>query len=173
MKSFETRWIVAPLALALALAGCQNRPADSPPATAAKADSAAAPAAPAVAPQDTAVWEVVGRAIDTKSGLRYWDVLTGAGAEAKPGMSVAVHYVGRLEDGTIFDQSYGRGEPIVFRLGAGQVIKGWDEGIAGMRVGGRRKLVIPASLGYGPQGYGSVIPPNATLVFQVMLTDAR
>ncbi len=165
----EARWLAA--LLALALAGCQPKPADRP--AAARDSAATPPATPAVAAQDTAVWEVTSPPVTRPSGLKYWDVLTGTGPVAKAGMSVSVHYVGRLENGTIFDESYSRGEPIVVRLGTGQVIKGWDEGLAGMKVGGRRKLVIPPAIAYGQQGYGTVIPPNATLVFQVMLTDAR
>ena len=91
---------------------------------------------------------------------------------AAEGMQVAVHYQGRLEDGTVFDDSHKRGEPISFILGKGQVIKGWDQGIAGMAVGEKRTLTIPPELGYGAQGAGDVIPPNATLVFDVQLVSA-
>jgi FKBP-type peptidyl-prolyl cis-trans isomerase len=96
------------------------------------------------------------------------DTLVGSGQEAKAGDSVSVHYRGTLADGTMFDQSHGRG-PFQFNLGAGQVIKGWDEGVAGMRVGGKRKLTIPPAMGYGARGAGGVIPPNATLIFEVEL----
>ncbi len=161
------RWCI-PLAL-VALTGCQ--PQTPPPAE--TSAPPAEPAAPTVAAQDTAVWEVAGDPVRRTSGLRYWDVIEGTGAEAKAGMAVRVHYVGRLEDGTVFDHSYGRGAPLAFRLGTGQVIKGWDEGVSGMKVGGRRKLVIPPSIAYGDQGAGNVIPPDATLVFQVELTDAQ
>jgi FKBP-type peptidyl-prolyl cis-trans isomerase len=159
---------LAPLAL-VALVGCQ--PKAAPPA--AESTPPAAPVAPTVAAADTAVWAVAGEPVKTKSGLRYWDLKPGTGAEAKAGMAVRVHYVGRLEDGTVFDHSYGRGEPLAFRLGAGMVIKGWDEGITGMKVGGQRKLVIPPSIAYGDAGAGGVIPPGATLVFQVALVDAQ
>ena len=109
----------------------------------------------------------------TASGLRYQDVATGSGAEASPGRTAVVHYTGWLTDGTKFDSSRDRGEPFSFPLGAGQVIAGWDQGVAGMKVGGRRKLVIPPDLGYGPGGAPPVIPPDATLVFDVELLDVK
>lgn len=98
----------------------------------------------------------------------------GTGPEAKPGQQVAVHYVGvAWSDGTEFDNSYDRGEPLVFGLGAGQVIQGWDSGIAGMKVGGRRRITIPPHLGYGARGAGGVIKPNETLVFVCDLVGVR
>jgi peptidylprolyl isomerase len=105
----------------------------------------------------------------SNSGLQYTDVKEGKGATPKEGQVVVVHYTGTLPDGTKFDSSRDRGDPFKFTLGAGQVIKGWDEGIATMKVGGQRKLVIPPELGYGAQGAGGVIPPNATLHFDVEL----
>ena len=105
----------------------------------------------------------------TPSGLKIVDAQIGAGREAVANTNVTVHYDGRLEDGKEFDSSRRRGQPFQFRLGAGQVIKGWDEGLVGMKEGGKRQLVIPPELGYGPQGAGGVIPPNATLVFDVEL----
>ena len=105
--------------------------------------------------------------------LKTEDIVVGSGAEATANKTVSVHYTGRLTDGTKFDSSLDRGEPFSFRLGAGQVIKGWDQGVAGMKVGGKRKLTIPPELGYGPQGAGGVIPPNATLVFEVELLGVR
>jgi FKBP-type peptidyl-prolyl cis-trans isomerase len=109
----------------------------------------------------------------TGSGLRYHDVTVGQGAEATPGHTVKVHYTGWLLNGKKFDSSRDRGEPFEFTLGAGQVIAGWDEGVAGMKVGGRRKLVIPSDLGYGAGGAPPDIPPGATLVFDVELLEVR
>ena len=108
--------------------------------------------------------------IKTSDGLRYTDLVVGIGPVAKAGQHVRVHYVGTLTNGTKFDSSRDRNQPFDFDLGAHKVIKGWDEGVAGMRVGGRRKLVIPPQLGYGAAGTpGGPIPPNATLVFDVVL----
>ncbi|KKZ13128.1 MAG: peptidylprolyl isomerase [Candidatus Synechococcus spongiarum SP3] len=105
----------------------------------------------------------------TPSGLKIIDVQIGTGREAVANTNVTVHYDGRLENGKEFDSSRRRDQPFQFRLGAGQVIKGWDEGLVGMKEGGKRQLVIPPELGYGQQGAGGVIPPNATLVFDVEL----
>ncbi len=107
------------------------------------------------------------------SGLKIQDEVVGSGAEAKAGQFVTVHYTGRLENGTKFDSSLDRKQPFAFPLGAGRVIKGWDEGVAGMKVGGKRKLTIPANLGYGANGAGGVIPPNATLLFDVELLEVK
>ena len=107
------------------------------------------------------------------SGLKYEDLAEGEGPVAEPGQQVTVHYTGWLEDGTRFDSSHDRNEPFRFPLGKGRVIRGWDEGVAGMKVGGKRRLVIPPHLGYGAQGAGGVIPPNATLVFEVELLDVQ
>lgn len=101
------------------------------------------------------------------------DLQVGTGAEATPGQVVSVHYVGTLTDGSKFDSSRDRGRPFEFPLGAGRVIKGWDQGVAGMRIGGLRKLTIPPHLGYGAAGAGGVIPPNATLVFEVELLGLK
>jgi len=103
------------------------------------------------------------------NGLKIEDLVIGTGAIAKAGNTASVHYTGWLTDGTKFDSSVDRGQSFDFSLGAGQVIKGWDEGVAGMRVGGKRRLTIPAELGYGAQGAGGVIPPNAVLIFEVEL----
>ena len=111
--------------------------------------------------------------VTTPSGLVYEELTVGAGAEAARGKKVTVHYTGWLTDGTKFDSSKDRRDPFVFSLGKGQVIKGWDQGVQGMKVGGKRKLTIPPALGYGARGAGGVIPPNATLVFEVELLDVR
>lgn len=111
----------------------------------------------------------------TASGLQIEDVVVGAGALAAPGQHVTVHYTGWLYEngqaGSKFDSSKDRGDPFDFPLGAGHVIRGWDEGVAGMKVGGTRKLIIPPALGYGARGAGGVIPPNATLLFEVELLE--
>jgi peptidylprolyl isomerase len=107
--------------------------------------------------------------ITTSTGLQYVDVVEGTGATPQAGQTVVVHYTGTLEDGSKFDSSRDRGQPFKFPLGAGRVIKGWDEGIATMKIGGRRTLIIPPDLGYGARGAGGVIPPNATLLFDVEL----
>ena len=111
--------------------------------------------------------------VKTSSGLQYVDLVVGSGREAHAGETATVHYTGTLVDGTKFDSSKDRNKPFSFRLGAGHVIKGWDEGVEGMKIGGTRKLVIPPELGYGARGAGSTIPPNATLNFQVELLDLR
>jgi FKBP-type peptidyl-prolyl cis-trans isomerase FkpA len=103
------------------------------------------------------------------SGLKYEDLVVGDGAMAEAGQAVTVHYTGWLEDGTKFDSSVDRNDPFRFNLGKGQVIRGWDEGVEGMQIGGKRKLTIPPQLGYGAAGAGGVIPPNATLTFEVEL----
>lgn len=107
--------------------------------------------------------------ITTESGLIYEEITLGSGAEATSGRPVSVHYTGYLTDGSKFDSSKDRNDPFNFPLGAGHVIKGWDEGVQGMKEGGVRKLTIPPHLGYGARGAGGVIPPNATLVFEVEL----
>ena len=109
----------------------------------------------------------------TDSGLKIDDIVSGDGAEAKAGQMVTVHYTGWLTNGSKFDSSKDRNDPFRFKLGAGQVIRGWDEGVAGMKIGGKRKLTIPPQLGYGARGAGGVIPPNATLVFEVELLDVK
>jgi FKBP-type peptidyl-prolyl cis-trans isomerase len=109
----------------------------------------------------------------TSSGLEYIEVEAGTGAQAEAGKTVAVHYTGKFQDGKVFDSSVSRGEPIEFPLGKGRVIKGWDEGIALMKVGGKAQLIVPPDLGYGERGAGGVIPPNATLVFDVELVAVK
>jgi len=109
----------------------------------------------------------------TDTGLIISEIVTGDGDEATAGQSVTVHYTGWLQNGSKFDSSKDRGEPFEFDLGAVRVIKGWDEGVQGMKVGGKRKLTIPPELGYGARGAGGVIPPNATLVFEVELLEVE
>lgn len=109
-----------------------------------------------------------GKEVTTPSGLKYIDLVQGEGATPQKGQTVTVHYTGTLEDGSKFDSSRDRGTPFQFKLGVGQVIRGWDEGVGTMQVGGRRQLTIPPDLGYGPRGIGP-IPPNATLIFDVEL----
>lgn len=113
------------------------------------------------------------KVVTTPSGLKYIELEEGTGAIPKPGQKVEVHYIGTLENGTKFDSSRDRGKPFDFNIGTGQVIKGWDEGLSTMKVGGRRQLIIPPDLGYGSRGAGGVIPPNATLLFDVELLGVK
>lgn len=109
------------------------------------------------------------KVITTPSGLQYVDLVVGTGATPQKGQRVSVNYVGRLTDGKKFDSSYDRGKPFKFYPGMGMVIRGWDEGVSTMKVGGKRKLIIPPKIGYGSAGFGDLIPPNATLVFEIEL----
>jgi peptidylprolyl isomerase len=135
---------------------------------------AGALALPACAAEETKKPMDTAKEITTPSGLKYVDEKIGEGAEAKAGQTVSVHYTGWTTDrNKPFDSSLDRGQPFSFSLGAGQVIKGWDEGVAGMKVGGKRRLTIPPDLGYGARGAGGVIPPNATLTFDVELLGVK
>ena len=130
-------------------------------------------AAPAAAKTSAEAPVDMSKAVTTKSGLKYVDIRVGTGAMPKNGQVVTVHYTGRLADGTKFDSSVDRGQPFSFVIGTGQVIKGWDEGVATMRVGGKRRLIIPPQLGYGERGFSNIIPPNSELHFDVELLDVR
>ena len=173
----------AALPLTLTVTGCaklteppkeepiQVEPADSAeapnkkPAAVASAKPAEKPAEPEAKPAEPAPPS------NEKLGIK--DLAVGKGAEAKAGDSVKVHYVGTLPDGKEFDASKKHGQPFEFELGAGRVIKGWDQGVAGMKVGGKRKLTVPPSLGYGARGFPPVIPPNSTLLFEVELLEVK
>ena len=144
----------------LALAGCElseTKPAAAPTRASANAEAAVD----------------MTNAVTTKSGLKYVDTQVGTGASPQSGQVVTVHYTGRLADGTKFDSSLDRGQPFSFVIGTGQVIRGWDEGVATMKVGGKRRLIIPPQLGYGERGFSNIIPPNAVLHFDVELLDVR
>ncbi len=114
-----------------------------------------------------------GNVVTLENGLKIEDLVVGSGAEVQNGQTASMHYTGWLVDGTKFDSSLDRGQTFPFVLGAGRVIKGWDQGVLGMKVGGKRKLTIPPELGYGSRGAGGVIPPNATLIFEVELVDVQ
>jgi len=134
--------------------------------------STAAPQA-AAAPKTSGPTPVTGKPQTTLSGVEYWDIKLGTGQTAVAGKRLSMHYTGWLTNGKKFDSSLDRGEPFEFTLGRGQVIKGWDEGVAGMKVGGKRQLKIPPAAGYGARGAGNVIPPNATLIFDVELVAVK
>lgn len=156
--------------LAVVVAACNRSTAETPSPTAQPAAAAVTQGSPA-APASTPTPLSKETTVITDSGLQYTEVTAGAGPKPATGQVVSVHYTGTLEDGTVFDSSHNRGEPIRFALGMGMVIPGWDEGIALMNQGGQAILVIPPDLAYGSQGAGGVIPPNATLVFDVELVD--
>jgi len=177
---------LAALAIAAAVlaAGCNQTSKQSSSSTTTSAGAMTTPpstpaaSAPATTPSTSTTASIpgapgTGNVHKLPSGLQYDDLVVGSGKMAEAGMNVSVHYTGWLTDGTKFDSSVDRGQPFVFQLGSGQVIKGWDEGVKGMRIGGKRKLTIPPDMGYGDRGAGGVIPPGATLVFDVELLDVK
>ncbi|CAG0961563.1 FKBP-type peptidyl-prolyl cis-trans isomerase [Geobacter sp.] len=155
MRSVEKLLVLFLFITGVAIAACSDK--DAKPSGEAKPATAAAPAS----------------AVTTPSGLSYVDLVIGNGPQPTAGKPVKVHYTGWLENGTKFDSSVDRGEPFVFTVGAGEVIPGWDEGVLTMKVGGKRRLIVPSQLGYGAAGAGGVIPPNATLIFEVELLGAE
>lgn len=152
MRNVEKFIVLLLLIVAIAIPACSQKEATTAPEKGAETQTAAG-------------------AVKTASGLSYTDLVVGTGAVPTSGKDVTVHYTGWLEDGKKFDSSRDTGRPFVFRIGAGQVIPGWDEGVMSMKVGGKRKLIIPSLLGYGAAGAGGVIPPNATLIFEVELLE--
>jgi len=161
----------------IAVAGCQQSSKSSATETSATTSTSGSatavnPAASA-APTESAPSAAGGAVTTTASGLKIEDLVVGTGATAENGKTVSVHYTGWLTDHTKFDSSYDRGQPLPVTLGQGQVIRGWEEGLIGMKVGGKRRLTIPPDLGYGSRGAGGVIPPNATLIFEVELVDVK
>jgi peptidylprolyl isomerase len=161
---------VAVLLLALSAIGRSTTPTTASPQNQTQTQTQAqSQAAPAAAPP-----AVQGDLTTTASGLQIIDQVVGTGAQPQAGQTVVVQYTGYLDNGTVFDSSYSRNQPFEFVLGAGQVIRGWDEGIASMKVGGKRRLIIPPQLAYGAQGAGGgVIPPNARLTFDVELVGVK
>jgi peptidylprolyl isomerase len=167
-----TGWMA--VALAVAVTGCQQPQggASATSGTTSSTSTTSTSTSTTSTTQTTATSDgAASKEITMPNGLKYVDLKVGDGAIAESGQSATVHYTGWLTDGTKFDSSLDAGKPFTFRLGAGQVIRGWDEGVKGMRVGGKRKLTIPPDLGYGARGAGGVIPPNATLVFDVELLE--
>jgi FKBP-type peptidyl-prolyl cis-trans isomerase FkpA len=134
--------------------------------------SAPAPKATAT-PKPSGPTKVTGQPQSTASGVEYWDIKVGTGKTAVAGKKLSMHYTGWLTNGKKFDSSLDHDEPFSFTLGTGEVIKGWDEGVAGMKVGGKRQLKIPPAAGYGSRGAPPVVPPNATLIFDVELLDVK
>lgn len=158
------------LLLTLILFGLSFIPA-RPNAPAASVAPAPPPSLPSLGNEQGA--PSAGGLVRTASGLQHFDEVVGSGPVPQPGQTVIVHYRGWLDNGTEFDSSYSRGQPFEFVLGAGQVIRGWEEGIATMRVGGKRRLIVPPELAYGSSGFAGVIPPNARLTFEVELLGVR
>lgn len=168
MRSLTLLAALALAALLIAQAGKTTAPAVGKKAGDSKSSNTQASAKAPDGPT-----KVSGQPVTTPSGLKYWEIKKGDGATAVNGKKVQVHYTGWLADGKEFDSSLDLGEPIEFVLGEGRVIKGWDEGVAGMKVGGKRQLHIPPELGYGTRGAPPTIPPNATLIFDVQLVAVK
>jgi len=155
--------------LAFLAAGCNSYGGNTPKSAETPTTTATTTTPPSdTPPATTAPDAAAGKEVTLAGGLKYTDLKVGDGDIAEAGMTATVHYTGWLTDGTKFDSSVDRGQPFPFRIGAGNVIKGWDQGVVGMRIGGKRHLVIPPDMGYGPNGMGP-IPPNSTLVFDVEL----
>jgi len=165
MRNVEKIIVLLLLVVAIVIPACSQKESKNQPEKAAATE-------PQAAAQGQAAAQAQSGAVKLPSGLSYTDLVPGKGAAPVSGKTVTVHYTGWLEDGKKFDSSLDRGAPFVFRIGAGEVIPGWDEGVMSMKVGGKRKLFIPAQLGYGAAGAGGVIPPNANLIFEVELLDA-
>lgn len=167
--------LVVALVLALVVCGCKAQQPETEAVEAESVESESPEATEEVDAVDVARklgTPTENEVVTMDSGLEYIDVKVGEGAEAKAGQTVSVHYTGWLVDGSKFDSSVDRGQPFEFPLGGGSVIKGWDEGVAGMKIGGVRKLIIPSDLGYGSRGAG-LIPPNSTLIFEVELLGVK
>jgi FKBP-type peptidyl-prolyl cis-trans isomerase len=175
----ENRMLKPAYALALAAAvltaGCNETKTETTSTSSTTTSATITPSTTSAAPGGGAAGGASegGKVHKLPSGLQYEDLVVGSGKMAEAGMNVSVNYTGWRTDGFKFDSSYDRGEPIKFQLGNGEMIKGWDEGVKGMRIGGKRKLTIPPDMAYGSEGRGSVIPPNSTLVFEVELVDVR
>ena len=176
MSQKKTVWLlVAVIIVALAVILFITQGSDTSDTTTTSEQTAEETAAPAeeTAPEETAPSDPEPSDPPSTPQIGIEDLVVGTGSEAVAGKQVVVHYTGWLEDGTQFDSSLDRGEPFEFGLGMGQVIVGWDQGVAGMLEGGQRRLTIPPEYGYGPAGAGGVIPPNATLIFEVELLEVK